>query len=309
MESPKPYEVNHMKNCVTAESMLNDIAKTLTSENQETTQDIQKPQAVYTPIVEILDGSLFTTSLNVAEVFGKSHKDVLRKIEVAKRNLSKSFSERNFAPAEYMDAQNKPRPMYRLTRDGFASLVMGFTGKKAAQFREAYIAVFNAMEAELKKLILGPSDQQKYFDRVDMNKSTVDDGYFGIFHEIAVMIPELIAVGVRIDEHTMPDISVGNMWGAYWTDNNLEEKYGKRIPYHHVYPPYFPQAKKKFVDAWQYPDKALPEFRYWFKHIYLPENFPNYMRRKVRQKDIPASVAAKAIAAFQPKAIEESRSA
>lgn len=298
-----------MKIGVTAESMFNDIAKTLTSENKKTMQGVQRPQDASFPVVEILDGSLFTTSLNVAKVFGKAHKNVLQKIELAKRNSSKSFSELNFKPAEYMDAQDKPRPMYRLTRDGFASLVMGFTGKKAAQFREAYIAVFNAMEAELKKRVLGPSDQQKYFDRVDMNKSTVDDRYFGIFHEIAVMIPELIAVGVRIDEHTMPDISVGNIWGDYWTDNNLEEKYGKRLPYHHVYPSYFPQAKKKFVDAWQYPDKALPEFRHWFKHIYLPENFPNYMRRKVRQKDIPAPVAAKAIAAFQPKAIEESKSA
>ncbi len=36
-----------------------------------------------------------------------------------------------------------------MTKDGFVFLVMGFTGKKAAAFKEAYIAEFNRMEAEL----------------------------------------------------------------------------------------------------------------------------------------------------------------
>jgi len=40
--------------------------------------------------------------------------------------------------------------MYEMTKDGFAFLVMGFTGAKAAAFKEAYINQFNAMETELK---------------------------------------------------------------------------------------------------------------------------------------------------------------
>ncbi|EOS1856350.1 Rha family transcriptional regulator, partial [Escherichia coli] len=33
-----------------------------------------------------------------------------------------------------------------ITRDGFAFLAMGFTGKRAARFKEAYINAFNQME-------------------------------------------------------------------------------------------------------------------------------------------------------------------
>ena len=40
---------------------------------------------------------------------------------------------------------------YNITRDGFTFLAMGYTGKKAAEFKEKYIAAFNAMEQQLKQ--------------------------------------------------------------------------------------------------------------------------------------------------------------
>ncbi len=68
--------------------------------------------------------------------------------------VSELFSHRNFAGTSYTDQQGKERPMYRLTKDGFIFLVMGFTGEKAAQIKEAYIAAFNQMEAELTRINL-----------------------------------------------------------------------------------------------------------------------------------------------------------
>lgn len=85
-----------------------------------------------------------TTSLFVADYFGKMHKNILQAIE--NLDCSKEFSGLNFQPAKYKDEQGKMRPMYRMTRDGFTFLVMGFRGKKAAQFKEAYIKCFNDME-------------------------------------------------------------------------------------------------------------------------------------------------------------------
>lgn len=67
------------------------------------------------------------------------------------RNLmvSKDFTERNFALSAYADTTGRSLPMYHLTRDGFMILVMGYTGAKAMALKEAYIAEFNHMEAEL----------------------------------------------------------------------------------------------------------------------------------------------------------------
>jgi len=87
------------------------------------------------------NNQLKTTSLKVSEAFGKLHKDILRKIETLE--CSTEFSQLNFKLAEYLDEQDKPRPVYEITKDGFMFLVMGFTGKKAAAVKEAYIAAFN----------------------------------------------------------------------------------------------------------------------------------------------------------------------
>lgn len=98
-------------------------------------------------LVSIDGGEPRTTSLAVAEKFGKSHSVVLR----ALRNIdcSDSFRQRNFASADYIDEQGKPRPMATMTKDGFVFLVMGFTGKVAAKFKEEYINEFNRMTDKL----------------------------------------------------------------------------------------------------------------------------------------------------------------
>ena len=98
--------------------------------------------------VFLSDGQATTTSRDVAEFFGKLHKNVLRDIEQI--GCSDAFSRLNFEHADYTDAKGEARRMYRMTRDGFAFLAMGFTGSRAAQFKEAFIAAFNAMEARLR---------------------------------------------------------------------------------------------------------------------------------------------------------------
>ena len=55
-----------------------------------------------------------------------------------------------FREISYFDGYQRPQRGFELTRDGFMLLAMGFTGAKALQFKLAYIAKFNAMEAELR---------------------------------------------------------------------------------------------------------------------------------------------------------------
>lgn len=99
------------------------------------------------PTVTIRSGQAVTTSQAVADFFGKLHKNVIQKIETL--DCSPEFNRLNFQPVEYADAKGELRPCYEITKNGFVFLVMGFTGKKAAAFKEAYIAEFDRMEAEL----------------------------------------------------------------------------------------------------------------------------------------------------------------
>lgn len=104
--------------------------------------------AIATPDLVVVDGQITTTSLQIAEHFGKRHKNVMQAI--ANLECSPEFTGLNFQPSEYTDATGRKLPCYRITRDGFVFLAMGFTGKEAAQWKEAYITAFNKLEAEVR---------------------------------------------------------------------------------------------------------------------------------------------------------------
>ncbi|EFM9746691.1 transcriptional regulator [Escherichia coli] len=109
------------------------------------------------PDVTIENGRAVTTSVAVAEFFRKLHKNVIQKIEALE--CSSEFTELNFKPSEYTDSTGRKLPMYQITKNGFVFLVMGFTGKKAAAFKEAYIAEFDRMEAELRQNNTTPTNK------------------------------------------------------------------------------------------------------------------------------------------------------
>jgi len=88
------------------------------------------------------DGDKLTTdSRKVSVVFGKRHDTVLRAIRNLLASASREFTARNFAECFSNNelANGKPEPYFTITRDGFALLAMGFTGKKALAFKVAYI--------------------------------------------------------------------------------------------------------------------------------------------------------------------------
>lgn len=125
------------------------------------TQEVREP--TIEDMIQAEDGVPFTTSLAVAQAFGKEHKDVLRAI--SNMECSPEFVERNFALYEYsrdLGIGVREYPAYRLTRDGFAFLAMGFTGKKAAAWKERFLEAFNAMEAALLK-----QQRQKEAERLE----------------------------------------------------------------------------------------------------------------------------------------------
>ncbi|HFW4677889.1 Rha family transcriptional regulator [Salmonella enterica] len=103
------------------------------------------------PEIRIINGQAVTSSLAVADYFIKRHADVIRKIESLE--CSTLFRKRNFAftsiSVNQPNGGTRKLPCYQITRDGFAFLAMGFTGKRAAQFKEAYINAFNQMEKQL----------------------------------------------------------------------------------------------------------------------------------------------------------------
>lgn len=109
------------------------------------------PQALVTSY----NGVLVADSLEVADRFGKSHKNVLQTIDNTITNLAAEFSATNAEPEDYFilaEYQNRGKTYkkYLLTRDGFSLLVMGFTGPAALHWKLLYIEAFNKMEQALR---------------------------------------------------------------------------------------------------------------------------------------------------------------
>lgn len=121
-------------------------------------------------------------------------------------------------------------------------------------------------------------DNWKHFhDRVDLTESTVPDGYFCVFREIASMLVPMIRSGVLISDKLIPDISVGRAWSSFWVENELESTHGERTKFKHNYPDYYPQAKSNPQAPYAYPDSSLGLFRAWLKKHYITTRLPKYL--------------------------------
>lgn len=126
-------------------------------------------------LVIMKDQQAVTTSLQVAEVFGKNHRDVLETIQ-NKINSAENSAQYDsmFAQGEYKDKSGKRNKMYYMNRDGFTFIAFGFTGKKADEFKLKYIEAFNNMEKAIKEeRIQLPSDPMKVLELIfEANKNT-----------------------------------------------------------------------------------------------------------------------------------------
>ncbi|WP_286863249.1 MULTISPECIES: Rha family transcriptional regulator [Pantoea] len=121
------------------------------------------PAFDFRDMVQSKGDEVITTSLKVAEYFGKAHKNVLRAIKRLEGECSPEFSRLNFEPVEYLDRKGEMRVMYSITKDGWMMLVMGFTGKAATAIKESYIAAFNWMANRLSQRVAVGEELQHRF--------------------------------------------------------------------------------------------------------------------------------------------------
>ena len=111
------------------------------------------------PELYVQDGIVTTSSLQVAHFFGKRHTHVLRAIKNLLAEMPEGYAPNFGLMQTDVDLGNggtRKTPAYRITREGFMLLAMGFTGKEALRWKLAFIAAFNRMEAELQKPAYDP---------------------------------------------------------------------------------------------------------------------------------------------------------
>ncbi len=121
-------------------------------------------------LVFVQNDEVVTDSLMIAETFTKEHAKVKRDIE--NLECSKEFNAANFGAIGYTDSRGRQQVKYIITRDGFSFLVMGYTGKKAAEFKEKYIAGFRMLENHIKQpRVLSETEQLKASMKLSLETS------------------------------------------------------------------------------------------------------------------------------------------
>ncbi len=146
-----------------------------------------------------------------------------------------------------------------------------------------------------------PSAWEQFHDRVSLAYDRVPHGYFSVFKEIADVVVTLIRAGAQVGPEFVPDISVGRRWAAHWQSNGLARMLGESQKFEHRYPESFPQSVSNPQEASCYPDAALPEFRRWMREVYLPNQFPEYLRGRVSKNALPPSFVEVALLAVDDR--------
>lgn len=131
-------------------------------------------------LVYMEDGQIVTSSLDLASNFNKQHKDVLEAIDSKLQSAENSaYYKTMFATGNYKDSRGRYQRMYYLNRDGFTFIAMGFTGKRADEFKLKYIEAYNQMEKALKQNQVPMTVEEKI--------ATIASGYGGLQQEIGVV--------------------------------------------------------------------------------------------------------------------------
>ena len=118
------------------------------------------------------DGNLVVSSREVAKNFEKQNQHVMqsiREIETSVKNSTNLFIE-----SIYEDSYGRQQNEYLLTRDGFSLLVMGFTGKKALEWKLKYIEAFNKMEELIKKPLSSQEIMRIQLGMIDDHEERID---------------------------------------------------------------------------------------------------------------------------------------
>lgn len=219
-----------------------------------------------------------TSSMIIAEMFGKRHDNVLR--DIKDMECSAEFSLLNFEESTY-SIRGKAYPIYYVTRDGFSFLAMGYTGGKAAKFKEAFIAAFNKMADEL--MILRNKGMQPLLQTYQLRmlsepaKSCPSNRWciFTQASKIMFLIDKHIG---SLSEYDLVDGSIGSHWVKYRTG----KVWAKTVS--HYWHEYKDKRGKQMSNCYEFTE--LEHFQVWLDTVYCPIHLHEYLHNKFKKDAI-----------------------
>jgi Rha family phage regulatory protein len=232
-------------------------------------------------VINNSNGQLTVSSVQVAENFGKQHKDVLKSIEKISSETSAQIFANLFIESTYPDKYGRNQKCYEMTRDGFSLLVMGFTGSKALEWKLKYIQAFNEMEKALRepkaKTVKANEDKEKALEVRMMNaKVKMSNQYLKLasidtlsedWKKILVSKSAEVLAGEKLlplpeSEKTYSAKEVGDILGiSAQKIGRIANEYGMKTSEYGKFYKDKSKYSNKEVDTFRYNEKAIDKFR------------------------------------------------
>ena len=193
--------------------------------------------------------------------------------------------------------RGKKYPLYFITKDGFMMLAMGFTGEKAAKFREMFIAAFNKMEQSISAArtpILLPTYQQRMLDEPTTG---CPDNRWCIFDQsekIMFIIEKNIG---SVSEYDLVDGSIGIHWAKYREGKSWAK------PFTYYWHEFKDKRGKQQSKCYEYSE--LEYFKVWLRRVYQAHHLHDYLLNKFKKDPIMLP----RVQAFIPKQIKGKKAA
>lgn len=140
------------------------------------------------------------TSMEVAKMVEKDHKELLRDIRRYVEQLAESKIALGdfFNESTYIDANKQERPCYKVTKKGCEFIAHKLTGVKGAKFTAQYINRFHEMEEQLNK----PKSTMELLEIEFAAIKEVDSKVEAVNKDLQDFKMDLPILGIEIDRIT-----------------------------------------------------------------------------------------------------------
>lgn len=144
------------------------------------------------------------TSLEVAEMVGKLHNDLLKDIRRYYEQLGEVKIPQSdfFVESTYQSSQNKTMPCFRVTKKGCEFIAHKLTGVKGTEFAARYIHRFHDMEEQLINPLEGISKELQAVIVVDKRVTQVEQKVITVQNELEKFKMDMPILGIEIDKIT-----------------------------------------------------------------------------------------------------------
>ena len=104
-------------------------------------------------------------------------------------------------------------------------------------------------------------------------------GYFTVSQLASEETVRSLPTVLAFDSPALLYLNIDKAWSRHWNIKKLREHYGERLLFPNITVDYFSQN-----NTYIYPTSALDAFKQWFNLKYIPERFPSYLQRKIKQR-------------------------